>query len=266
MLKRDLSALVLGTLMLAAPAFAEQPPTGTTKAHPQGTPQQGSVPGAKKATPSATPQDTAPDEAGLRPTDPHGTMGKGMMGKGMMGLDSDMTDAELASMIHQINQHEIEMAALAKEKATSAQVKALAKQIGSDHEKADKALTMLAGKKGWDLTTPTALGTTGKPDDTHATNAANAPSHGDMHENHAEKMTEHLKTMTGADFDRHFLIMMQKGHNDTIMMLTAQAFGQSIDKELRAEIKKSMPALEKHRSRSIAVLEKEGSKALQPAG
>ncbi len=164
------------------------------------------------------------------------------MHQGMMGMvDTDQSDAQLAALVHQKNQHEIEMAALAKDRASSAEVKALAKQIGADHEKADKGLMALAQKKGWDLASGSgAMGT----------------AHGEKH----EPMMEQIRSMSGAEFDRRFLMMMQKGHNDTIMMLTAQAYAHPIDKDLKADIKKNMPALEKHRSRSIALLEKAGAK------
>lgn len=235
MLKETVPVL-LASMLIAGSALAQQaPPSGETR--PQ-------------TMPDTTKQGvTKPDTTKQGMTKPGTTMGADgdkhkMMGMG--GMEADLSDAQLAMMIHQTNQHEMEMAKLGMERGSSAQVKALAKQIEADHKKSDAALTALATKKGWDLT---------------GTGAMNDPE-GKMekHRDHAKMMSDDLSSKSGTDFDRSFLMAMQRGHNDAIAMLTGQAYGHPIDKELLQAIKKDLPSLEKHRSRSISVLEKEGPK------
>jgi putative membrane protein len=145
-----------------------------------------------------------------------------------MDDDRDFGDAELASKIHEINLHEIDAGTMAETKAQSKDVKDYAKSLVKQHRDFDKKLTELAAKKGWTLTaTPKA------------------------------EPSEHEKTMTsetGVAFDRSYLTMMQKGHNDAILLLSCQAFTHPIDKDLKKEIDGALSTLEKHRTKSIELL------------
>lgn len=252
MIKRNMTFVFLSSLIIATPAFAQQPP-GDTGRQPSGTPnppQETPKPGTQHDTPRPTmkpgSQETTQGAPGQEGQPEHARGHKTM---GAM-IDSDLTDAQLAAMIHQINQHEIEMASMANDRAESQRVKSFAKQLQADHEKADKALMTLAAKKGWDLT---------------AALPAEGMDEKQGYEEHAAEMKSQMTAMTGADFDRHFLIMMQKGHADAILLLTAQGYAQPIDKDLKAEIKRQIPAIERHRTRSISLLEQEG-KAVVASG
>jgi putative membrane protein len=182
------------------------------------------------------------------PTEKPMTHEKGEMGsmhgaadRTMEMVNRDLTDDELAQRIHMINQHEAQMAQIAEAQATSRDVKDFARKLVKDHQNADRELTEVAKKMNINLS---------------------SQSSEEMHEKFQSKLDE-LKSMTGPDFDRHFLIDMQAGHNMAILMLTAQAYMHPIGKELRDYIKKSLPTLENHRRDSIRLLEKESSRTQQ---
>jgi len=174
-----------------------------------------------------------------------GTMGTNEAGKTEDEMsrvyDHDMTDSELANKIHAINMHEIDMAKLAQTNAASKDVKNYADKLVKDHQDADKKLGDVARKMGVELTsTMTGMDTA-------------------HHEKMQRKMDE-LKGLTGVEFDRHFLITMQKGHDDAILLLSAQSFAHPAGKELRNFVKSVMPTLNDHRKKSIDLLEKIGDK------
>jgi putative membrane protein len=169
----------------------------------------------------------------------HGEAGKG--GDEMSRfLDRDMTDAELANKIHAINVHEIQMAKLAATNASNRDVKLFADKLVKDHQDADKKLTDVARKMGIELTST-------MPEDAE-------------HQQKMQSMMDELKGMTGTDFDRHFLMMMQGGHDMAIMLLTAQSFAHPAGKELKNFVKTTLPTLESHRKKAIDLLEKIGEK------
>jgi len=150
-------------------------------------------------------------------------------------LDRDLTDSELVNKIHAINAHEIDMAKLAEASAASKDVKDYAKKLIKDHQDADKKLTDTAKKLGIQVST---IGT-------------------DMERNNEHtSMAEKLKSYTGPDFDRHFLIAMQKGHDDAVLFLSAQVYAHPTAKELRDYVKKELGTMNDHRKKSIDLLEK----------
>lgn len=224
MLKKYSMLFTLGLLLPAGAAVA----------------QQGGTP------PDKTPPYTTPNKAGETPQGP--SSGKASTEEEkeerMSSLEMDMPDAELASRIHTIHQHEIAMANIAINQASWAKLKDYAKGLLDDHTKADKKLTELASKKGWTLT--------------------NALAESDKFKNMNEKLDE-MKSRTGTNFDRNFLVMMQKGHGMAILTMTAQAFAYPVDGDLRKLIKSEMPMLEKNRKKAIDLIEQESTKT-QPTG
>jgi putative membrane protein len=158
-------------------------------------------------------------------------------------LDRDITDSELANKIHAVNQHEIDMAKMAISQAMNKDVKDFANRLLKDHQDADKKLVDVTKKMGIDLRTP-------------------AEAMDAEHQSKMQAKIDELRSKTGLDFDRHFLIAMQKGHDDAILVFTAQAFGHPVGKDLRDYVKKSLGTLNDHRKKSIDLLEKLADKAM----
>jgi putative membrane protein len=231
MKKTFTTLFALSILVPAAEAIAQTgTPPSTTQQKPTTTQQQ---PTTKPQQPSTTQQQPGTHDHSRM------TAGDERMKEDMerAALETDMEDGELAAKIHAIHQHEIEMATLASTQGSSKAVKDYAKQLLSDHEKADKKLTDLATKKQWTLTSANPM-------------AAHK-------EAKKEEKKNELTSLTGTAFDKKFLMMMHKGHDKAIMTLNAQAFTQPTDDDLKKMIKAELTTMEKHRKKAIELLQKQ---------
>jgi putative membrane protein len=157
-------------------------------------------------------------------------------------VNRDLSDDELAQRLHMINQHEIQMAQLAASHASSRDVKDYARRLVKDHQNADHDLMDVAKKMNINLMGQGGAG-------------------GDDMSQKAHAKLEELQSLTGADFDRHFLVDMQMGHSMATLLMTAQAYMHPAGRELREYIRKQLPIVENHRRDSIRFLEKEANRA-----
>jgi putative membrane protein len=120
---------------------------------------------------------------------------------------------------------EVEFGKLAQQQSNNAEVKEFAAMIVKDHSKANTELKRVAetNKIALDDTYP-------KDVQTHLDN---------------------MKTMKGAEFDRHYMKMMVRDHAKDIALFKAAT------KHPNAEISnfatKTLPVLEKHQQRAIAI-------------
>jgi predicted outer membrane protein len=233
MLKHNFLLPIAATLLFAAPAFAQE---GGGPTRDRDTSGGHTHPGAKSQA------------------------GRGM--EGMIFGSSPMSSEDLVTQLHQINQQEIEMARLAENRATSKAVKDYARTLGSDHQKADRRLTDLAAKKGWSLSGAMATAET-RGSGSSPTSGAGSPtgSVGGMDKNDdATRHHEMLTNATGKDFDRTFLLMMQKGHDRAVLLMTSQ-LSTNIDGDLQRALKNELPTLEKHRKQAIDLLQRESTRS-----
>jgi putative membrane protein len=144
----------------------------------------------------------------------------------------------LAKLAHD-NEEEIEMAKLAKQKASSAKVKTYADQLLRDHQNAADQVKTCAKGKNIDLS-PTRSDMAGMKDE------------------HKAAMDK-LKSLKGADFDREFVRQMIADHEKTIKEVTA-ARTRFKDPELTRLLDTLLPTLKQHLAMAKD-LDKGGSKA-----
>ena len=116
---------------------------------------------------------------------------------------------------------EVEMGKLGAEKATHPEVKAYAKKIVADHQKANKEL--MAAAKGKNLEVPT------EPDM--------------MHKAMMEKFE---RQSADQDFNHDFMQQMVRDHKKVIEVFQSAANDSTLDPEMRAVAKKTLPKLEQH--------------------
>lgn len=114
---------------------------------------------------------------------------------------------------------EVTLGNIAMQKATNADVKALAQTIATDHANANEELKAIASAKG--ITLPTDM----------------TP---EQHGHHAK-----LEGLSGAEFDRAYLNMMITDHNEDIALFEKKAATEPKD-ELSAFAEKTLPTLRKH--------------------
>ena len=116
---------------------------------------------------------------------------------------------------------EVACGQLAADKGTDADVKAFGQRMVTDHGKANEDLKAAAMKSGIDLPT--------------------APSQ----KQQADKAK--LEKMSGADFDRHYMTMMVKDHEEDVALFKKEAQSGK-DENLKQFAQKTLPTLEEHLS------------------
>jgi putative membrane protein len=159
------------------------------------------------------------------------------MGMGMAG-PRPMTDGEILGKIREINQREIEMGRLAETRAMSKDVKSFGQRLVRDHQNLDKALTDESKRLNIAITMPEA--TTDMEKEMQA---------------HHMAIVDKLKSLSGAEFDREFLNLMQAEHSRGTLILT-EARERLTNKDLDTFIKtKVIPSFEDHRKMAIDLID-----------
>lgn len=129
--------------------------------------------------------------------------------------------ADFAKKAGESGAAEVEMGKLGAQKATDAEVKAFAQKMVADHTKANKELMAAAKAKGLEVPTEPGL----------------------MHKGMAEKFK-----MQGADedFNHDFMEQMVKDHKNAVELFQTASNDTTLDPEMRALAKKTLPTLQQH--------------------
>lgn len=135
--------------------------------------------------------------------------------------DDKITAEEFAKKAGAAGNAEVEMGKLGVQKATDPDVKAFAQKMVADHTKANKEL--MAAAKGKNLEVP-----------------ADADM---MHKGMMEKF-EHQKADT--DFNHDYMEQMVRDHKKVIEVFQSAANDTTLDPEMRALAKKTLPTLQQH--------------------
>jgi putative membrane protein len=116
---------------------------------------------------------------------------------------------------------EVEMGKLGAQKATNAEVKAFAQKMVTDHTKANKELMAAAKAKGLEVPTEPNM----------------------VHKGMKEKFE---RQGADADFNHDFMQQMVRDHEATVELFQTAANDTTLDPELRALAKKTLPTLQQH--------------------
>jgi putative membrane protein len=200
------NAILVGTAVLAlsaAPSFAQAPPAGQTKTPPAGQTKADAARDTAKA-------DTA--KAGAK----------------MAGDQTFVKKAAIGGMA------EVELGTLAKDKASSDQVKQFAQRMVDDHGKANDELKTLAQNKN--ITLPTEL------DAKH------------------KAVRDRLSKLSGAQFDKAYMQAMLKDHREDVSEFRSESRSAK-DPDVKAFAAKTLPTLEDHLK-----LAQQDSKAVATSG
>jgi putative membrane protein len=129
---------------------------------------------------------------------------------------------------------EVEAGKIAAQKATNPDVKSFAQEMIRDHEKANAELAKLADKSG---APPT--GSKGSP----PLDAAGAAG---------KQSAQSLSGLSGAQFDREYMITQVKDHEEAVKLYETQA-ASSKDEQLRNFATAQLPVLKQHLERAHAI-------------
>jgi putative membrane protein len=116
---------------------------------------------------------------------------------------------------------EVEMGKLGAQKATNAEVKAFAQKMVTDHTKANKELMAAAKAKGLEVPTEPNM----------------------VHKGMKEKFE---RQGADADFNHDFMQQMVRDHEATVELFQTAANDTTLDPEMRALAKKTLPTLQQH--------------------
>jgi putative membrane protein len=128
-------------------------------------------------------------------------------------------DAEFAVEAANGGMAEVALSKIAQDKATDPKVKEFAKQMITDHTKANDELKTLASSKN--ITLPT------------------APNE------EKQKAAAELGSKSGSDFDKAYISQMKKDHDQTVKLFE-DAQKEVKDAELKAFIDKTLPIIKAH--------------------
>jgi putative membrane protein len=120
-------------------------------------------------------------------------------------------DTQFISKVGGSNESEVAYGKMAQQKAQSAEVKKIAARIVSDHTRMNRELVALGAKKGVKVTTGTVK----------------------------------AQNISGKDFDKTYLQMVEKAHQEDIALYERQAKSGN-DTDVRAWAAKNLPALKAH--------------------
>jgi putative membrane protein len=137
----------------------------------------------------------------------------------------DVSDAQIASIVVTANQVDIDAGTLATSKSTDADIKAFARLMVSDHTAVNKSATDLAAKLK--LT----------PEDNATSQSLKADG---------EKNIAHLKSLTGAAFDKAYIDREVAYHQQVIDALDKILIPGATNGELKALLVKVRPAFIAH--------------------
>lgn len=121
---------------------------------------------------------------------------------------------------------ELEAARLAREKSPSADVKAFAAMMLTDHQKANEELKALAGRKT--ITLPARIG------------------------EDAQEDIDELAKLSGADFDKRYIRLMVDDHEEDVKLFK-KAAEDSRDPDLKAFAANTLPVIQHHLERINAI-------------
>ena len=135
----------------------------------------------------------------------------------------------LLSMIHHVNQMEIEMVQLAMQRGRTAAVRDYGRRLRNDHRVADRRLLRFAASEGIPIVR-------------YAPRTRAELQHARLE----RRAHRDLRGTWGIAFDRAFARIMAQGHDRTIALLT-RARSRLDDRETREFVRDVLPTLREHR-------------------
>jgi putative membrane protein len=144
---------------------------------------------------------------------------------GAVAGSAEATPAGVLSQMNVANTTEIQLATLASRKATSPQVKQIARKLAADHAKNREQVLALAQKVNLTLT-PAQGGSVGAAD--------------------SVAMPPQLQEKSGAEFDRAFIEHEINDHQSNIQKVQNQILPSMQDQQVKAYLQKTLTEMQSH--------------------
>lgn len=171
----------------------------------------------------------------------------GLLGTGIMRAEdathakSDLShaDKKFIEEAAEGGMAEVEMGRLGAEKAQNAEVKQFAQKILQDHQQANEELMKIAEQKGVTLEKEVSKKN--------------------------QRMMEHMRGLSGAEFDRMYVEHMVKDHEKDIKEFE-KAANKGKDAEVKNFAQQTLPKLREHLQTAQSLAQTTGAKVSEPAG
>lgn len=193
------------------------------------------------------------------------SIGATSIGAEGMPNNTGQSDASLAQLLAVVNRNEITAGRLAGTKARNADVKAYARQMVDEHQRAMQQLTTLASSTGWTVDSASMSGMMGTGTGTAGTGSGTAAGTGTgtgstagtgssngslmvLMQQMDQANTSAMQTMraeTGAAFDRAYMDLQVAAHQQTLDALRQQATTIQ-NTELRTHVTTLQGSIETH--------------------
>ena len=134
---------------------------------------------------------------------------------------------------------EVAMGQLGQEKAQSPEVKQFAQKIVTDHQQANQQLMQIAQQKGVELEKEVS-----KKD---------------------QRAMEHLRGLSGAEFDKKYVEHMVKDHQKDIKAFEKEA-NKGEDSDVKSFAQQTLPTLREHLQTAESLAQTTGANVSEPAG
>ncbi len=172
--------------------------------------------------PSSVQPSTASQPAMTPPVSNAGSTSQSSRKPGGNAAELAAQDRHFVTTAAEAGAAEVAMGKLAAERASSAEVKAFASHMVTDHTKAGDELKKVAGAKGAQLT--------------------EQPSAKDQRE------LDKLSKLQGADFDREYVKVQLAAHKDAVLLFKKEA-SAGRDSDLKQLASSTLPTLQEHLQR-----------------
>lgn len=154
-----------------------------------------------------------------------------------------VTPENILNKIHTSNMTEIDLAQLALSKSNNDKVDEYANMLIKHHKAADEKVQNLAKEKGFVLVHPVSVDSAAKD----AVTTPNSPAP-QLKDSEKQEITK-LRTLSGEQFDREYMLTMVKGHNKLLTTLDT-AEGQLKDDQVKDLVDDLQPTVRDHADRA----------------
>ncbi len=153
--------------------------------------------------------------------------------------DLSHTDKKFIKEAAEGGMAEVEMGKLGQEKAQNAELKQFAQKLVQDHEQANQQLQQIAQQKGVELDKEISKKN--------------------------QRMLDHLRGLSGAEFDRMYVEHMVKDHQKDIKEFE-KAANKGEDSDVKGFAQQTLPKLREHLQTAENLAGATGAKVNEPAG
>jgi putative membrane protein len=173
-----------------------------------------------------------------------------------------LSEAEVVQALTAVNQSEIDVGELAREKSQNELVRQFAEAIITDHTRLLEESQGTAGTTDTTAGTDTAAGAIppGTQPPTTGTGTQGSAVIQQL-EQQSQQAHSQLETLTGEEFDQAFIAQQVQAHQDVLDLIDQQLLPSTQDPQLRMQLESARPIIEQHLQQAQQIQQQLGTGA-----